>query len=477
MHLQDVEERENLLDDAEENGFGEKKDVTPLPKVQMAVIMLMQLVEPVTSMCIYPFINQVVLELGITGGDERKVGYYAGLIESLFYAAEAFVILHWCMLSDRIGRKPVLLIGLAGLCGPMAMFGLARTFAGLIIFRCLSGFMNGNLGVTKSLIGDIATSSNMTRAYSLTIAAWSTGTIIGPFLGGALYKPSEKWPETFSNPFWADFPYFLPCAAAASFSRAAFLACAIFLREPRKSATEKVMLRKLKDEQYVEIHRPKRYSLVSVLTRPVIISIANYGTLALFDTACGALRPLFYSSAIDNGGLGLTPEAIGLVLATYGVFNGCFQAFFAQKCISRLGYRRCVILGTAAFVPMAILFPVINSLARMWGRTLLVWVLVAVQISFHVFVDFGFSSIFTYISYSARDRNSLGAVNGVGQVLVSILRAIGPASVTSLFALSVEFNLLGGHAVYVVMGGLSFLATCFVARLLPEKMWDRVVDG
>lgn len=67
---------------------------TPLPKLQIGILMLVLLAEPISSQCIYPFINQVthcfgrtwrtpdefqlISELGITGGDEKKVGYYAG---------------------------------------------------------------------------------------------------------------------------------------------------------------------------------------------------------------------------------------------------------------------------------------------------------------------------------------------------------------------------------------------------------------
>lgn len=74
------------------------KTQTPLPRLQISILLIISLAEPITSNCIYPFINQVctsirmlscytlnvnrqlVSELDITGGDETKVGYYAGLI-------------------------------------------------------------------------------------------------------------------------------------------------------------------------------------------------------------------------------------------------------------------------------------------------------------------------------------------------------------------------------------------------------------
>ena len=53
---------------------------TPLPKFQLFIIFLIQFAEPITALVIYPFINQFVRETGVTDGDERKTGYYAGII-------------------------------------------------------------------------------------------------------------------------------------------------------------------------------------------------------------------------------------------------------------------------------------------------------------------------------------------------------------------------------------------------------------
>jgi hypothetical protein len=53
---------------------------TPLPKLQLFIVFLIQFGEPITALVIYPFINQLVRETGIINGDERKTGYYAGII-------------------------------------------------------------------------------------------------------------------------------------------------------------------------------------------------------------------------------------------------------------------------------------------------------------------------------------------------------------------------------------------------------------
>lgn len=57
-----------------------KKDPTPLPWLQLSIIYLIQFAEPVTATVIYPFINQFIQETGITKGDERRTGYFVGMI-------------------------------------------------------------------------------------------------------------------------------------------------------------------------------------------------------------------------------------------------------------------------------------------------------------------------------------------------------------------------------------------------------------
>ncbi|KAF8621491.1 hypothetical protein AX15_007756 [Amanita polypyramis BW_CC] len=125
---------------------GRKREQTPLPKLQMTIILILNFCDPITSGSIYPYINQLIMELNVTGGDQRKVGYYAGLIEALYFAAEAVTVLQWGRLSDYVGRKPVLLVGLAGNVLSMICFGVSRTFTTLVISRCLCGALNGNIG-------------------------------------------------------------------------------------------------------------------------------------------------------------------------------------------------------------------------------------------------------------------------------------------------------------------------------------------
>jgi hypothetical protein len=69
-------------DDANEQTAIPRPKRTPLPKISLFIVFLIQSSEPITATVIYPFINKFVRDTGVTGGDERKTGYFAGVIVS-----------------------------------------------------------------------------------------------------------------------------------------------------------------------------------------------------------------------------------------------------------------------------------------------------------------------------------------------------------------------------------------------------------
>lgn len=84
---------------------------------------------------------------------------------------------------DRIGRKPVILIGLSGVVVSTLLFGLSRTFWWAVISRSMAGALSGNAAVVQSVVGEITDETNQALAFPLTGLSWSFGCIIGPMIG------------------------------------------------------------------------------------------------------------------------------------------------------------------------------------------------------------------------------------------------------------------------------------------------------
>ncbi|KAG2145321.1 MFS general substrate transporter [Suillus bovinus] len=458
-------ERTALLDAGQQ---GQKK-ASPLPKLQIGILLLTLLVEPIASQSIYPYINQLVSELDITGGDERKVGYYAGLIESLFFATQALTILQWSRTSDRVGRKPVLLLGIFGLSLSMLCFGLSRTLPGLILSRCITGALNGNIGVMKSMMGELTDSTNMAQGFALMPLAFSLGATIGPMIGGALEHPQQRFPNIFPGAFWSEFPYFLPSAIAAAFSITCFLTILFFLKEtlPRQQTQEKS--ESALDGEALTVPQnaigDSPVSIRSLFVPSVLIPVANYGCIATLEIAMFALQPLFYSTPIELGGLGFDPITIGLWMGAFGIANCTLQTTIFAPLVNRFGVRTVFRVCAGAFIPIFALFPITNIIARQYGINWLVWFLLTCSLLLSVFMDMTFGCILMFITAAAPNKRSLGATNGLAQMTASIVRAFGPATSTSMFAYSVQHKLMGGYAVYVVLVAMSVFAMKITAKL------------
>ncbi|KAG1858802.1 major facilitator superfamily domain-containing protein [Suillus subalutaceus] len=452
-----------------------KKPKTPLPKRQIGILMMLQLVEPIASTSIYPYINQLISELGITRGNHAAVGYYAGIIESLFFVAQALTVLRWTRLSDRIGRKPVLVIGLSGACISILCFGLSRTFWSLVISRCMCGFLNGNAGVMKTMVGELTDSTNMAQAFAMFPIVWCIGGFVGPLIGGILARPQDSWPALFANSFWGKYPYFLPCAVAACWIALALLMMSIFSEEtlstqrrPMASATLGVPSSESLPQQSMA-YTPLQY----LLTPTVVVTIANYAMLASLDVSFGALLPLFLSTPTNLGGLGFTPSSIGSWLAFFGIMVGVFQVLFFAKIVDRLGPKRLFCMSVSCFPSVMVMFPIMSWLvSARGGIDHVVTFTLLCQLVLMMIWSMAFGTVFMFITASAPTNTALGAIHGLGQTSASMARAVGPALATSLFAVSKERNLLAGNAVYVVLiilGG----ALRWLGSQLPDEIQDR----
>ncbi|KAG1745806.1 MFS general substrate transporter [Suillus paluster] len=456
-----------------------KKPKTPLPKLQIGILMMMQLAEPIALTSIFPYINQLIRELGITGGNDAAVGYYAGIIESLFFVAQALTVLKWSRVSDRVGRKPVLLVGLSGACISILCFGLSTTFWSLVISRCMCGVLNGNVGVMKTMMAELTDSTNMAQGFALIPIVWSIGFCLGPLMGGTLARPQDHWPALFANPFWGKYPYFLPCAVAACLFVVVILVQSLFLEETLstkrrpKLASTTLGVSSDADREALAKKSMADMPLRSLLTPSIVIPIANFAMLAFLDVSLRALMPLFMSTPTYLGGLGFSPSTIGSWLAVLGIVDGIFQALFFAKIVNWLGPKCLFCVSVSLFAPAMVMFPIMSWLVHTRGvvdHTITFSLLV--QLVLTVIWDMAFGTVFLFVTASAPTKNVLGAINGLGQTSASVARAIGPALATSLFALSKEHNLLSGNAVYVVLivmaGALRWLGS-----QLPDEVQDR----
>lgn len=123
----------------------------------------------------------------------------------------------WGRLSDRRGRKPVIMICLAGGALSYVMLGLATELWMVFVARACAGVMAGNFGVASAMMADVTSPENRARGMGLIGAAFGLGMVLGPLLGGLLAGDSGS--------------FTLPCIFAGFMSVLAIIAAAVFLPE------------------------------------------------------------------------------------------------------------------------------------------------------------------------------------------------------------------------------------------------------
>lgn len=172
---------------------------------------LVRICEPIAFMSIFPYAYYMVESFHVTDNDQ-KIAFYAGMITSSFTFAEFSAGVFWGRMSDKVGRKPVLIMGLIGTAISMIVFGFSPNLPTAMIARALGGLLNGNIGVLQTTVAEIVTvKEHQPRAYSIMPFVWCLGSIIGPALGGALAQPCQNYPGLCQpGTIFDRFPFLLP---------------------------------------------------------------------------------------------------------------------------------------------------------------------------------------------------------------------------------------------------------------------------
>lgn len=222
---------------------------TPIPTVPFVVLCLVCFGEFSSAGVAGPFLFFQIESFNV--GGEGEVGYWAGVVASVFFFAQFLTSLLWASIAQKHGRRAVLLVSLVGNSISLILFGMSTNLRMAISVRLAQGLFNGAVGVAKGAVRDLTDETNEGRAMAQLGFAWGMGGIVGPLMGGLLCNPTDKFPWLFGkNEFLEQYPYVLPCLIVASFTAiGAFLTLFIgpdggprtgSIRLPEKADVERV---------------------------------------------------------------------------------------------------------------------------------------------------------------------------------------------------------------------------------------------
>ena len=125
-------------------------------------------------------------------------GEILGILTASFSIAQFFATPVLGSLSDKWGRKPILVISLAGTCVSFLLFAEARSLIMLFAARILDGLTGGNVSVAQAMVSDTATPEDRAKKFGILSSAFGFGFVIGPAIGGLLNKFGSQVPFFFA---------------------------------------------------------------------------------------------------------------------------------------------------------------------------------------------------------------------------------------------------------------------------------------
>ncbi|CAG8525501.1 2081_t:CDS:2, partial [Paraglomus occultum] len=433
----------------------DQRPITPLPRKQLFILCCCRFAEPIAFTNILPFLYFMVEDFHLTD-DPKKIGYFVGYIASSFALCQFFTGLPWGFLSDRIGRRPVILTGLLGTMTSSLLFGLSTSFTWAILSRSLCGILNGNVGVIKSMLAELTDETNQATAFSFLPFMYGIGIIIGPMLGGFLAKPAEQYPSIFGNcPFLKTYPYFLPCFVASLICLFGFTIGFFFLEETleskKKQKSKSTLFERTeaadKEERAPLIPKddppPENPSFRDILCKPVLVMVLSYVFLALQTIMYDGIYNLWCATPVKFGGLGFSTKEIGISLSCAGLFTLTWQLFVYPKTQRKFGTLNCYRTALSGYMLVYFFQPFVNVVAKKIeeGAITSIWLwpfLLLFVFGNRICCVTAFTSSMILVTNVAPTKAQLGSVHGLTQTMGSGVRAIGPASAGTLFALSLQ---------------------------------------
>ncbi|MCC7415824.1 MAG: MFS transporter [Acidobacteria bacterium] len=284
-------------------------------------------------------------------------------------------------LSDRYGRRPVLVFSLAGTVISFVMMALAHSMAMLFMARAIDGLSGGNIATARAYVADVTEPKDRARAYGLIGAAFGLGFILGPALSGVLAGVS------YTAPIWA----------AAGLTLVAVVMAWLWLPETAHRARAGTgnpfaILWPL-------LHRPG-------VRRVLAIDFVYWLAFAVFQTTFA----LFTARRF-----GFDASRTGYVFSLFGVLGALIQGAMIRPLAARVGDKALFMWGLA--------FGAIGLIASASSPTVPIFLVALVPLAFGI--GFGHPTVASLVSRASR-HDEQGRVQGAASAIESLGRTVGP---------------------------------------------------
>ena len=343
---------------------------------------------------VWPILPALIVELTGDGVADAAIVY--GVLLSVYAVMQFLVGPLVGLLSDRFGRRPVLLISLFALGLDYVILALAPSLAWIVVGRVLAGILGATIATANAYVADITPPEGRAAAFGLIGAAFGVGFTLGPLLGGVLGEIDLRLP------FWF--------AAALSFANVAFGWFALPESLPADKRTPIVLRRA---NPFSALLYVRRYASVLVFLAAVFVTaLAQQGLQGIW---------VLWTDA--QFGFGIA-EA-GYSLAWVGVCMIFVQGFLVRVVVARFGEERVILAGYSISLVAFALLPFVTTTLGLYAN-----------VAFHI-LGWGCAepSLKSAMSRAVPD-NEQGLLQGTISSVSTLSMIIGPLVATQVFALT-----------------------------------------
>ncbi|MDZ7717806.1 MAG: MFS transporter [Balneolaceae bacterium] len=360
-----------------------------------------------------------------------------GLLYSVYSFMQLIFSPIWGSWSDRVGRRPIMLMSTFGAVIAYIIFGFAESLGVLFLSRIVAGTMGGNISTAQAYIADITDSENRARGMGLIGAAFGIGFVIGPATATGLIHPAfHEFVASFGFPDFAAWMeanrFALPGFFAAFLSFCSFLMVLFKLPETVDKSAPK------KEDVYrrPSVFSPRFWRLLSEQKGAsakgfLIPLIIGFFLLSFGESSLYSAFPLFAESQLN-----MSAADVGIQFFYIGIIAVVVQGFLIKPLTNLFAEEKIFLVGNILMVIGLGLIPLAHNMLTL----ALFLCLMALGKSLNT------PTITSLISQEASENN-YGAVMGASQGLSGLGRMIGPT---------------WGGALFAVYFGLPFIATAVI---------------
>lgn len=374
------------------------------------------------------------LLLHFTGGNYTEASLLSGAFSTLFALVQFFGSPILGVLSDRFGRRPIVLLSNFGTSVDFLILALAPNVWWLLVGRVLSGATTSSISVASAYIADVTPADKRAGAYGLISACFGVGFVVGPAIGGWLGAIDPRLP------FWV----------AAAMSALNFLYGFLVLPESLDKEHRNAFTW-ARANPLGAVKMLRRHAELSGLA---VVNLIGY-------VAHEALPQLFVLYTLFA--FHWSQATLGLSLAVVGVETIIISAFLVGWTVKRFGERTALLIG--------LFFGAIGFFMYGGGNQVWFWVAITVNMLWMIA-----TSASQAIMTRRVERNEQGELQGAINMLRSSGTILGPALFSTVFAYSVsDTHVWKLPALGWAFGGVLLLASMFVAARVTSAS-DNVAE-